>query len=97
MPDAPANENKLVKRIDPQAAHPIPKIPLAMPKNPVTMPFCFIPSILLRKKYMTIARLIPNSKAIATVYEAESRVKLVVIPPKRLIGKSSFCFTAIPG
>src|SRR3989344_95595 len=90
MLDAPANESTLVKRNDPHAAHPMPSTPLVMPNNPVASPERFTSSTLCRKKYTIIDTFKPKRTAIATVYEADSRVKLVTIDPKRLIGRSSF-------
>ena len=93
--EAPINDSRDVRRNDPQAAHPTPKIPLVIPRNPVAIPFCFTSLIFLRKKKASIATFIPKRIAIRIVYEAESKVKFVAIAPRRFIGNVSFWIKGI--
>lgn len=84
---APIQAKSVVKRKVPHAAHPNPSKPLVIPRNPVARVLCLISEILCFRKKTTIATSIPNNMAVAIVYEAESRVKLVLIEPSKLIGK----------
>lgn len=94
-PAAPTAVRIALKTNDPQAAQPIPMIPLPIPPALAKKLPPLKAALLFLMKYAIIAIFTPKNRAIITVEIAEKTVKFVPMLPKRFISRENFALKAI--